>query len=78
MYVNFHAIQDGKLLLNPYTVNDWLVISQVTMSDKGIYTCFANSSIGSAESTVASLTIGLAMHSFRLGPYLFMHDYCTL
>jgi hypothetical protein len=50
--------KDGKELYNPSTFANWLVISYVTISDTGLYSCLANSSVGSKESTAASLTIG--------------------
>lgn len=50
--------KDGQFLLNPFTQNDWLLITHVNVSDEGNYSCFANNSIGSVESRNASLTIG--------------------
>ena len=50
------------------------MISPVRKSDEGHYSCFVNNSIGSTESTIASLTIGVTMQ--LSGILFFIWDGC--
>lgn len=45
--------------MNTTTELNSLVFNGVSLSHRGIYTCFANNTVGYVESAPASLTIGL-------------------
>jgi hypothetical protein len=53
--------KDGVILSEATTAFDWLIITNVSVSDQGRYSCFATNEYGSAKSRTASLTIGTVL-----------------